>query len=127
MKNPIACAVLLVAAGYAAGCAPAPAPTTGLARECFRVDQVNGFSDARGASIRVTPSVGKTFALDLIGPGCEDVGWADQIALEGSPSPSICTGGSVSQGRVLFRDTASSQLVRCEIAAVTRIANRPSS
>lgn len=121
--------IALTALALVAGCAPQPRPNAsapGLARECFLASQISGFSDARGATIRVQPSVDKTFSLTLLGPGCDDVGWAGEIAIESNPSPSICTDAGTSQGRVLFRDGASNRVVRCEIVSVVRTANRRS-
>lgn len=98
------------------------APTAAAqGRECFNVGQVSGFSERDGPVVRVHASVNRSYDLELVGPSCDDVGWAGAIAIDSVPSRWLCVGDRPTQGRVRFRDTASRRVISCQIASVARV------
>lgn len=112
----------------AAACAAPPPSSTGAvgssARDCFNADQISGFSEAEGAAIRVSPGPGRDYELTLVGPSCDDVAWAQAVAIDASPTSYVCTGETPSQGTVMFRDSGTRRVVRCQITEVRRLEPR---
>jgi Family of unknown function (DUF6491) len=82
--------MLVVAA--AVGDAPASAfqrPT----RQCFRVQEANGFSSRGEGMVDVRVGAGRQFRLTLAGV-CTEIDWARQVALRGRGGSSwVCAGG----------------------------------
>ncbi len=65
---------------------PASASTQRSERQCFRAEQVNGFSAIDDDTVRVHVGANDVYELELFGP-CQDVDWAERIAIR-------ATGGS---------------------------------
>ncbi|AQR61651.1 hypothetical protein BZG35_08295 [Brevundimonas sp. LM2] len=117
--------VLLAAVG---GCAPTGSVDTGAsagdARRCFNVSLVSGFSELEGSAVRVSAGA-RDYDLALSGPSCDDVAWAQVIAVESRPSGQLCVGDQPGIARVLFRASASRRVVRCAVTSVSEQAAAP--
>lgn len=107
----------------ACGVRPSPLPTT-LAQECFRADAIDGFFDAKGSTVRVSPSAGREYTLTLLGPGCDDIGWAEAISVNFSGSPVVCTGAANDATQIQFSDRSNGREVRCILARVVKASSR---
>jgi hypothetical protein len=104
-----------------AACAgPAPPDRRAEGGDCFNVGQISGFSELEGPAVRVKTSVDRSYDLELSGPSCDDVSWAQAIAIDAAPSRWICVGNIPVQGRVRFRDPASRRVTSCQITRVSR-------
>ena len=81
---------LLATSCLVAACAgtgdPATASSQGSGRQCFRAEQVNGFTAIDDDTVRVHVGANQVYELELFGP-CQDVDCAERIAIR-------ATGGS---------------------------------
>ena len=88
--------------------------------DCFNVGQVSGFSELDGPAVRIKASVNRSYDLDLSGPSCDDVSWAQGIAIDAAPSRWMCVGDIPVQGHVRFRDAASRRVTSCQVTRISR-------
>lgn len=90
-------AVGLATAGGALAQAPAAAPAAkpAPARQCFWVNQVNGFSSPDDQTVYVDVAVHDVYELKLFGP-CPNVDWTQRIGVKpwGGMS-NVCTGADL--------------------------------
>lgn len=92
--------------------------------DCFNVSAVAGFNAVDDDTVKIT-SGAREFELDIRGPGCNQVQWTENIAIEGRPSPWICTDDGPNQGQIHFSDSVVGQPRTCFIQEVRRIERAP--
>jgi RES domain-containing protein len=111
---------LVLAAALAAGaCTAASEPQTAAAsregRQCFRAQDVNGFTARNEREVDVTVGANNVYRLELMGR-CPDVDWSQTIAIEARGSSWICSGLDAE----LIVPTAIGPQ-RCPVTAIRRI------
>lgn len=117
---PVICAGAFLAA---VACAPTATQTAALApdgRDCFNSNFMSGYTNVDQDTIRVSASPSRSYDLDLEGPNCRDIQWANSVAVVTKPSSYICTGNRAGLGEVKFRDGASNAVTTCWITEVRR-------
>ncbi len=88
------------------------------ASQCFNVAMIQGFRTTGQNTLRVDAGPGRTYEIRVSGPLCDQVDWAQSVALRASSSSWLCAGSSVGQGSVTFRDLATAQSASCYIDEV---------
>lgn len=94
-------------------------------RDCFNTSFVSGFSTVDRDTVRLDAGPRRSYDVDLLGPGCDQLNWTESLALESSPSSWICVGDGPSQGNISFRDPATRQRISCFIQNVRRVPDAP--
>ena len=86
------------------------------ARQCFRVQEANGFSPRGDSVVDVQAGPGRHFRLTLAGH-CPEIDWAHQVALRGRAGGSwVCAGGDA---EILVRGPMG--LERCLVTDIRRL------
>jgi hypothetical protein len=112
------------------GCTPqdtspsAAAGATAAGRQCFRAQDVNGFTPVDRDTVDVQVSASRVYRLELFND-CPDINWSRGIAMRSRGSSWICTGSdlgtelivpdAIGTGRCLVRDVR--RLSNAEIEA----------
>lgn len=110
---PLFAAALVVAVGV--GDAPASAFQR-PARQCFRVQEVNGFSPRGEGMVDVQAGPGRHYRLTLAGV-CPETEWAHGLALRGRGGGSwVCAGGDA---EILVRGPSGPE--RCLVTDIRRL------
>src|SRR5690606_37196337 len=87
-------AAAVAGCGALAACAPTGGPDGAgdrTARQCFRPEQVTGFSAVDDRTVYVTTSPRRIFRLELLGP-CPDVDWSHRIGIRSRRGSWGCRG-----------------------------------
>lgn len=75
-----------------AACAPQPPMSSGSpARQCFRAQEVNGFSAVNDRQVNLRVGVNDIWQLDLFAR-CPEVDWSMKLGIESRGSSWICSG-----------------------------------
>ena len=126
---------LSIAAGLTLlACTPqdgAPGASAGARdRQCFRAQDVNGFTPVDQDTVDVNVGAGRVFRLELA-MDCRDVNWSQRIAIRSRGSSWICTGraldaelivpDAIGPGRCLVNDVH--RLSDAEVEAARRARN----
>jgi hypothetical protein len=84
---------LPTAAAALAGCAAQPAAMAGTSgRQCFRAQDVNGYTPVSDNVVLVQAGASRYFRLDLAG-SCPNIDWSRRIALQSTAGSSwVCQG-----------------------------------
>ncbi len=90
-------------------------------RDCFNINAVSGFNAVDGDTARVSAGASREYELDVRGPGCNQLQWTEDIALESRPSQWICAGAGPGLGQIHFRESAGGQARTCFIEEVRRL------
>lgn len=116
----VALAALCVAAACAAADQPgSQAPTAD--RDCFNVSMVTGYETIDDDTLRLDAGPSRTYKIDLSGGQCRNVDWPQRLAIESSPSSSLCVGSQPGQGNIHFREPATQRRASCYIDEVRRV------
>jgi hypothetical protein len=90
MKIALAAALALTAAAPAVARSPVE-PAQKPERQCFFARNVNSFAAVNENIVNVRVGVRDVYQFEMFGP-CQDVDWANRVALVSRGSSSICTG-----------------------------------
>jgi len=97
-KNSLAVAAAgLLSLSAAAPQAAAKSPLEGAdkpARQCFWSSRVNGFAAPDDRTVNVRVGVKDVYQFEMFGP-CDDIDWANRIAVVARGSSHICTGNGL--------------------------------
>lgn len=129
MTNPIRAAAFAALLSLAA-CAAQPDETQSAAapdasRDCFNINAVSGFNDVDRDTLRVSVGAGREYELDFRGPGCNQLEWSENIAIESRPSEWICAGSGPGLGQIHFNEPTSGHARTCFIERVRRLPAPP--
>lgn len=84
-------AALTAAAPMAAAKSPAAAPAPAQKKQCFWTRQINGFASNDDRIVNVRVGVKDVYQFEMFGR-CDEVDWANQIAVRSRGSSYICSG-----------------------------------
>ncbi|MFS2318766.1 DUF6491 family protein [Maricaulis sp. D1M11] len=87
-------------------------------RQCFRTDQISGFSSIDRDTLRVRVSGQRRFDLEVQGPGCSDVEWSHTAAfINNTGSSLMCAGRNPVGAEIRVRD----QMGFCRVRNVSYV------
>ena len=121
MKHVIVATSLLALAGCTATPPNQPQMGRQADRDCLNVSFVQGFSAVDRNTVRLDAGPGPKYDVTIAGAQCEQIDWAQRIALESSTSSWICVGDAIGQGNVYFRDPTTRRRLSCYIENVRRV------
>jgi hypothetical protein len=118
-------AACVLAAGCAAGDAPAPrgeefAPANASAEqpECFNARFVNGFSEVDRDTVRVRVGQDDYYNVDVTGT-CMDLDWQTRLALVTRSSANLCVGPALGDAEIVTPDMS------CSVIDIAHSPRRP--
>ena len=114
-------AILGAAAALAgAGCAMSDGPgqnASAAPRQCFFVDQVNGFAAPSDRVVNLRVGVNDVYRAEIFGP-CANVDWSQRIAIQArGGGSSVCSGHDAD----LIVPSSSGSPQRCMLRSVRRL------
>ena len=109
--------LLLPTPGIPAGCTAQPAATAGTsARQCFRAQQVNGYTPVSDNVVLVQAGASRYFHLELAG-SCPNIDWSRRVALRSTSGSWVCQG---LDAEVIVPDPSGSPQ-RCLVTSIRQI------
>lgn len=116
-----------IAALFTAGCAApeGPSPAAIADRDCFWLRQVSGFNVQDDGGVRLSVGAGDVYIAEIEGPACDQIRWAEALALEARPSSFLCVGDGPGIGEIAFRDSSLNRVTTCWIDTLRRAPETP--
>lgn len=109
------------------GCTPqdsGPSAAAGAAqRQCFRAQDVNGFTPVDRDTVDVHVSASRAYRLELVNH-CGDINWSNRIAIRSRGSSWICTGSDLGT-ELIVPDAVG--IDRCLVRTVRRLSDAETS